>query len=666
MSAAVEHATVSPSVKAVEVEAESSVQPPATRECEGLSCALPGLGEDAIVRVDRARPRRDPAEGDALVLTVEGETWWTRAFGAGERIVRLGTLPDLDGDHVAEVRAAYLSPRGTGVFTRIMAGRTGQSLYDVGPEYRSLVWDKLEGGDATARWLEQFGVPLVHSPPTTRRSELLRSIALTADSRNLQGARPRPSRVNGAPAARTVPDPSPVLGPTQPTVTLRRVVFSNSHQVIRDRAPQIAYPPEWLDANLDGDANDWVQSVTTPFAGDIRAPLCYTINQPITVSSVEFHVSPAYGLGANLNGKVAKGRLPGGYEAFSSTMLAYNGNGTIIAATNVTGAAGTMTTIARIADYSIDWRIDVTGSLTSYPAGTSRNHVHWVLLPPTGSFTLFYALIDIGCRQAHGLDGSSHVAIADAVFGEFSPDRIVYRATDVLEGFPPIGLAYVTDWFTTGLTAGDLLLVGDAQCAAWTQFFEWCLFAVGIDPFNENIEVFSDQYQNILGASAELVVPLWAFNGQHTPPPFQTYPHLNIWNFPRVIIYGSRGEGSYQWRFADAIDQTGAPSQGITLNPRSLFITHYVTVVESRIYDSSFGNVYASFDAFESGAMQGYALDFTTNNLMNGFQVNEQAVGVDLNNDGEITDVWVIVPGLTFRTNPAGDNLERIYRDRVR
>lgn len=70
------------------------------------------------------------------------------------------------------------------------------------------------------------------------------------------------------------------------------VAFSNTWPVYRDRLAfiypnwhHLTYPAVWLDRNEDGDAEDWMTVGGDPFAGDIRGPLCYTANVPVTVST---------------------------------------------------------------------------------------------------------------------------------------------------------------------------------------------------------------------------------------------------------------------------------------------------------------------------------------------------------------------------------------------
>jgi len=426
-------------------------------------------------------------------------------------------------------------------------------------------------------------------------------------------------------------------GPT-PAVHVKHVEFSNSHTIARDYGGTV-YPPIWHDANDDGDADDWG-------AGDVRAPICYTAPQPLTVSAVVFRVDPAFSV--DVSNATAIGAILGTVDVFSSTSLSYNGAGTELTAT-MTGTASTWTTIAYVADYEITWRIQNASG--TYSAGTSSNPAYWVLAPPTGSFTFYYSLVHIACSMGHGLDGSSEVAVADAIFQEFS-DQVVYRATDQLEGLPLMALTYYQNWVCGNLTVQSLLATRDGQCGAWAMFFIRCLHAAGVDPFNELVKVESIDSPNIFGAGAPFLVHSWGFGATSNSDPWtQNYPHLNIWDSPEIVA------NTYQWLFADVNDQIGVSGQGPTPDPASYFGVHFIVDVTGKYFDPSYGNSYGSFGGFESAAIAGYGLDFRTGNRA--YNVDESDFGIDFNGNGTTTDSSVPVPGVVIRQNPAGNQLQQ-------
>lgn len=472
----------------------------------------------------------------------------------------------------------------------------------------------------------------------------------TEVSRGIHGRSIRPS-ANRNPSG--LPEsPDGFLGQQATTVKLVAVEFANSHTVVRDTIPQIPYPPVWFDSNVDGDADDWS-------AGDIRAPICYSVPNPVRVSTVVLLVDPPFAI--PLPTATVYGRILGAVDSFTSTSRSYNATGELLTAT-MTGSASSWTTIARVADYPIDWRVEYTtpAGKTTLQAGTSRNHIHWVLRPPTGNFPLFYSLIDIGCRTAHGLNGSNHRAIADAVFTEFA-DRVVVRASDVLEGVVgAASLTYYQNWATGVIGVGPLLAIGDGQCGAWVDFSVRCLHAVGIDPAHEVIEVKYNQSPNPYGAGAVMQVKNWTIGGSSNKHGTSVvYPHMNIWNTLEIDFNGP--QHFYRWLFADVSDASGVEGQGPTVDPASYFDIHYIVAVGGGYYDPSYGQSYLSFGAFEIAAIEAYGLDFSTAN--NPFTVVESDIGVDLDGDGVVTNASVPVKAVVIRQNPPGNNLDVVFID---
>lgn len=603
-------------------------------------------------------------QGSVTALQVGGSEpleLWRRPLPSGLTPVRLGHTPDLDGDRLPEIRVGMTDGFDPLAKTWILSGGSGRLLYVIDGRWPFDPWapsrtviDRADSFlDALPPWLvaQSSGSyswkTLEHQPLPANVRHVLGGDG-TLDQRQQhsglkRGIHELPIRGSAMQNPRSLPEsPDGFLGPQATTVKLVRVQFANSHTVVRDTIPQVPYPPEWFDSNIDGDADDWS-------IGDIRAPICYSVPNPVQVSTVVLHVDPPNSIPTSAT---VYGRILGVVDSFTSTALSYNATGELLTAT-MTGSASFWTTIARVADYPIDWRVEYTtpAGKTTLQAGTSRNHIHWVLLAPTGSFPLYYSLIDIGCRTAHGLDGSNHRAVADAVFTEFA-DRVVVRASDVLEGVVgAAALTYYQNW-TTGVTSVAALLAGgDGQCNAWAMFFIRCLHAVGIDPPDERLRVSYNQSPNPYGAGAVMLVKNWTFGGSNNRHGTSTvYPHMNIWNTPELGLNGV--QHFYRWLFANVSDSGGVAGQGPTGDPASFFDIHFIVEVGGGYYDPSYGNTYLSFGAFETTAMEAYGLDFSTAN--NPFTVVESDVGVDL--DGGWFGDERLGPGQSGRhtTEPAG------------
>jgi hypothetical protein len=67
-------------------------------------------------------------------------------------------------------------------------------------------------------------------------------------------------------------------------------------------------------------------------------------------------------------------------------------------------------------------------------------------------------------------------------------------------------------------------------------------------------------------------------------------------------------------------------------------------------YDASFGQEYASFDAFETTALSGYF-------AKGAYPGNEPAIQFDINSDGDTQDSAVQKPSIRFKLNTVGNEL---------
>jgi hypothetical protein len=439
------------------------------------------------------------------------------------------------------------------------------------------------------------------------------------------------------------------------------VWYRDSHDVLRDRHPHVQYLGYWRDWDLNGSATNFA-------GGDLRDPICYTIDTPVEIAAVNLAVTPANGF--TLQHGTIIGSV-GGQDVFTGTNLGSQtiGNNWIVYSTNVAGSFSGAEVLALWTDFSISWRLVVSNGVAppqTYQAGTSSNHVHFMLDdPPGGSFALYYTYIDLACRGGAGNDGSNHETLATAIFAEFG-DRVVYRAQDILENVAnPQPLTYYGDWETDVTQPGDLLEVGDGQCGSWATFFIFCLWAAGIDPPNERITFVYDLPPQISGAGAMMIVNNWQFTTMSNPDKSTQgdYPHINIPVLP--FSFDDFIDGNeYIFEFEDVLDVPGVAGQGGVANPQSLFGNHQVVVVGETIFDPSYGTTYSTGgqtgDAMLAqidNAMAGYLLAFVVTADLN---INELELSIDLNGDTFVTDVWVDVPAHVFQSNPAGNQLGHV------
>lgn len=439
---------------------------------------------------------------------------------------------------------------------------------------------------------------------------------------------------------------------------MREVDFA-SHPVHRDRDPYAVYNIDWQDTNDDGDADD---------STDHNAPLCFTASSSITITRVIVSVFPPESFdlaNAFLVGKV------GGTDSFIASQLGEqieNGRW-VLTSNNVAGFVVAPAAIALWVDKQIDWRIVVQhpGGLatTVALAGTTDHDMHFVLAAPTGSFPVYYTLLDIVCRSVAGLTSQSSASdIADAVFVAFQ-SKAIRRAQDVREGLPlPAYLKYYGSWINYNWQIHELLDQADGQCATWAYLFARCLPVAGIDPPNEIVSLAYNSGPLVSNyAEAILLVKDWLFFGSSKPDIITNseYPHLNLPVDPYTAAT-FLANNSYNWRFADVGDFSGVSGQGPVHNPASLFTTHTIVRVLNTLYDPSYGSKYPVGGAIDTdamvanvdAAMAAYFLLFQFNG---GLWVQESSVGVDLNGDGVVTDQWVQVIAFVIKPNSPGNQL---------
>ncbi|MGI9014651.1 MAG: hypothetical protein ACR2GY_10430 [Phycisphaerales bacterium] len=610
----------------------------------------------------------DLATTQLMLMNDADNAVWRSLLPGDAAVARLGLVPDITGDNVAEIRVALIPIEAhQPMMTWVLSGATGELVLAV------------RGSQPFNPWLmhenETSVIALSDALETFERMTSLQMFTeadrwqvAANEASNVKivgGALPTHLSHNNASHNRRGRQHSGPAGPGGTTVTLKKVMFADSHAPFRDIPPQVAYPQIWLDADGDGDADDWFND---PWDNaDIRAPICYAAGTKVQVNQVVFTVSPPFAI--NTTTSTAVGNVVGAsaFDEFKSTLIwQYNAAGDELTVT-MQGTSITHTTIWYDPNFQIQWRIDTTaGPLT---AGTSDNPLYYVLLSPTGSFKFFYSLVHTGCEQAHGLPGTSHTAIADAIFGKFAT-LSVQRATDLLEGRPAPSMTYYGNWTTPNTTIAPdnfnnpgLFVDGDGQCGAWTESFVRTMHAMGIDPSNEVWKLIPPHSLNIYGAHAFLFVESWNIVGSNNPNswPDQLYPHLNVPVLCPQWFVGHNGLAwQYVWSFADFTDVAGAPGQGNGNggNPLATFTVHYIVNVGGKLYDPSYGITATGLASYESQVIAGWSLYFDT--AANAWpQINELDINTDINCDGVIRNQTH--PTFAFVIRPDPFNVDFVW-----
>ncbi|MCC7293934.1 MAG: hypothetical protein IT449_17885 [Phycisphaerales bacterium] len=385
--------------------------------------------------------------------------------------------------------------------------------------------------------------------------------------------------------------------------------------------------PHWKDANRDGDAND-----TGPPA-DNRFPAAYLRDKNPQVTAVKIVYEPQ----GILSGPV---RVLGDGPNLLDFQQDLTATGSQMVTSDITAQSKFANEIDFFWPMNIDWRVSKDSGTVWLDAGRTSTQVYVTLgTPNTGS--RYHTLLHNSCRDADGKTANADVI--SAIWGDFT-DQAVYRADPkgLTDGTQ---LTYYDNWTVSYVTTADLLKHGDGQCYAWAQLFINLLGAQGVNQQND--------YVNLTAATADgFLVKDWSFPGGNGISGHSTYPFLNLPQSFQTFI----NQSSYLWRFAEVTDSTGVPGQG-TDNPLSCFSNHQLVKIAGQYYDPSYGKVYASLADFDAQAISGYVLGASS------WLVNEPDVGLDLNGNGNQTDMGVPTDSFLIQKNPSGNDLSETVTD---
>lgn len=276
---------------------------------------------------------------------------------------------------------------------------------------------------------------------------------------------------------------------------------------------------------------------------------------------------------------------------------------------------------------SIAWSFSVDGGSTWCDAGTSANQTYVTLGDPLT--TVYHTLAHLGCKNADGENTTANCT--SKIWTEFT-DRDVRRVDGVQ-------LTYYASYTCGNVTTASLLANGDGQCGAWAQFFIDMRKVQGIDDTDEYVIFRPISPSGIPQDYVGFLVKNWTFTGAGSSG-HATHPYLNLPDSPFI------GATSYNWKFAEVNDAAGIPGQG-NANPASMFNNHQV-VISGQYYDPSYGVQHASLEDIDDNAIDGFYIGPVL------YPVDEPVVNLDLNGDGDKTDMQVDTGVYLIRQNAAG------------
>jgi hypothetical protein len=403
--------------------------------------------------------------------------------------------------------------------------------------------------------------------------------------------------------------------------------------------------PHWLDGNNDGDAGD---------QGERKYPIAFVRGTPPTIAA-RIGVKPT-GL-TTLSDFSARIKVTGPGAITIDPPADATLDGTDELQLPAAASAGSFTNeIDYLNPMELTWEVSVNGRDHFCAAGKTGHRTYVTLAAPSPMLTKAgipiisrqETLFDIGCRNADG--ESTPVAATAKIWSEFT-DRIV-RKVDPGTGLPNgIQMTYYANFNpldANGVgvhTAPQLLATKDGQCGAWAELLIRIRQIQGINDQDEYLTIrASDQNEGI-------AIKNWTFTGNGTSGN-ATYPYLNICPLGQGSIEASwnavRGTTSYNWAYAEVNDAAGVEGQG-TQNPASLFDNHQV-MMGGQLYDPSYGTVHPTLPDMDSNAVDGYY-------ILRELNLDEATYGLDLNADGDQTDLAVPTACYLFRKNPAEADL---------
>jgi hypothetical protein len=396
--------------------------------------------------------------------------------------------------------------------------------------------------------------------------------------------------------------------------------------------------PHWQDSNDDGDADD---------PGERKYPIAYVRNTSPTIAG-KIEVKPT-GL-TSVNGFSAKIKIAGpGNIEITETAATIGTDELQLPATASSGKFENE--IDYLNPMTLTWEVEVNNEGSWCEAGETGNRTYVTLGAPETTLRQ-ETLFDIGCRNA---DGEMDPASATTrIWGEFTDQEV--KKVDPNTGQPNgTQMTYYSSYDPRDsngqavCTAPQLLEANDGQCGSWANLFIRIRQVQGIDDPNEYV-----LFRSMNFASGEgFVVKNWNFSATGTSGN-STYPYLNICPLgngnPNANAAAVYGQNSYNWAYAEVTDSVGIEGQG-TQNPASLFGNHQVTI-SGDYYDPSYGVKHASLADIDTNAIDGFFIVTILN-------LDEASYNLDLNSDGDLTDVSVPTACFLLRKNtPANELIE--------
>ncbi len=435
---------------------------------------------------------------------------------------------------------------------------------------------------------------------------------------------------------------------------LESVTFNQAHDIRADPPSQVVYDSNhWQDGNLDGvidqpDEHAW--------------PVAYTRASTLNVSAT-------FELDREWKGDDIWIRATGPDGIVISSLSPAIVAGTSVELLYVSAATAFPDQVRHYDDFDLDWQASSDGGTTWIDVGTSSNDLYLTLDDPAVD-PLYHTVVHLGSHNAQG-QTTEDGTITDVWNNVFDGNTVTR-----VDGIP---LWYYRSYSTTNVTAEALLTpitasdgskYGDGHCGAWVELKLDVLRAQGISRENDAVGVHSNQPGGFL-------VKNWTFDagGGHSDAAVVSISGVSdraafVAKYPYLNIVTGDGRpydpatNQYSWVHADVEDAAGIVGKGPNPNPASLFEVHALAELEvggvTKWYDPSYGVIYEGATAemreadFEGTAVAGFYRRMRAT-------VKESELGVDLNGNGNATDVVPNAMCFFMKTNTSEDEIDSVY-----
>jgi len=350
-------------------------------------------------------------------------------------------------------------------------------------------------------------------------------------------------------------------------MTLREVTFTDKRPVDNDTAnvgttgsSTFSTGPDWMSTRTPADPADH--------------PVCYVRNTTITLTA-KFTVTRAPSVSESV--VVTAQTIVGGVTLTWTSTLTVAPGATEATVSPMVSSAPLPNVIDCIDPMSITWTYQPTG-VPTLPGGVSNNVVYVILGAPTGT-PLYWTLLDISCRAAHGKSSADDLMAGMAT--RFAT-RVLPRKRDSL-----VLTYWKTDFCnTTGTRAMLASPEAWGQCGAFAEFMRDMLAAHGVAASKIGI--------NVVAPDAAFLVKHWRYV---TPPPTSptALTHRLVMPAPATPAPGTVIHSAGM----------GVPGQG-NPNPPPAFENHFIIKYGGRYYDPSYGaGPVADQHAWEAASIDG-------------------------------------------------------------